>query len=282
MRKDKGITALLPLLSPQMRLLTGGGGGGRTLGMQSQTPRSTSSARVPASSKPQWRTSTVLLFKRLPVYVDSTSCNLPPSSSTPSSNRDSGLGSLTSNTSSSFSSYPSLSSNAIAFSIENLLHLSTPKQESSFTRMERALQPLNLSTRGFSRPRTYSCRYCCKAYSSRSSMRYVPSDFTRRPIRCLFTARIVEGAFHDFGCWRVTDASTRARDPSSVRCAHAALPTARTCVRTSGGIETSDLAAVTSREDDVDAMPLFHPQTCALEAALDRYSTTKEASVKQC
>lgn len=107
----------------------------------------------------------------VPIDVDSTSCKPSPSSTTPSSNRDSGLGSFVSNSSSSFSSYPPLSSNAIAFSIENLLDLSTPKHGSSFTQLGRALRPLDLSISGLPRSRAYSCRYCSKTYSSRSSMR---------------------------------------------------------------------------------------------------------------
>ncbi|CDS37531.1 hypothetical protein EmuJ_000478500 [Echinococcus multilocularis] len=195
--------------------------------MESQMTSFISSTSVSTSSAPQWYNSTPLLLEKLPPQVHSTPRNPSSCSSVPSRSRDSGLGSLASDsTTFSFTSTfcPPLSPNAIAFSIENLLGLSTPKQESSSTKQERALQPLNLSTSALPRPRTYSCRYCSKAYSSRSSM-------------------------------RVTDVPTPARGPSPVRCAHGASPTGRICVRTSERIGASDFAAVKSNDGDVDAIP---------------------------
>ncbi|EUB63969.1 hypothetical protein EGR_01097 [Echinococcus granulosus] len=213
------------------------------------------STSVSTSSGPQWYNSTPLLLEKLPPQVHSTPRNASSCSSIPSRSRDSGLGSLASDsTTFSFTSTfcPPLSPNATAFSIENLLGLSKPKQESSSTKQERALQPLNLSTSALPRPRTYSCRYCSKAYSSRSSMR----------------AQSVEGVFPDSGCWRVTDVPTPARGPSSVRCANGASLTGRTCVRTSERIGASDFAAVKSNDGDVDAIPSPRIQAHASESEI--------------
>ncbi|VDD77713.1 unnamed protein product [Mesocestoides corti] len=112
----------------------------------------------------------------LPTFVSSTPLNIQNQKPTSSSNRDSGLGSSTLT-----SSY--LSPNAAAFSIDRLLGLSTeletrPRSPSSFSP-----QPLDLSVHRPSKGKTFSCRYCSKTYSSRSSTRLHEATHTM-PFGC--------------------------------------------------------------------------------------------------
>ena len=84
-------------------------------------------------------------------------------SSTPSRNKDSGLGSFTSSSISACVTKESSSPyNGFTFSIENILGLSDPKEQQA---------PLDLSIRAPNQRPSFGCRYCSKTYSSRSAVR---------------------------------------------------------------------------------------------------------------